>query len=140
VDGAAYLYLDLDDFKAVNDGPHSHEVGDEVLATLGERLRRCVRVTDAVGRRGGDEFSVLFNGVHDEATALLLAERVMGAIRAPIATCDGPREVRASIGVALTAPGRRDFEPDLRQHADAAMYEAKAAGGGIRFWREAPGA
>jgi diguanylate cyclase (GGDEF)-like protein len=138
VDGAAYLFLDLDDFKLLNDGPRSHQVGDDVLAALGARLRRCVRVTDAVGRRGGDEFSLLFNGVHDEATALLLAERVMDAIRAPIATCDGPREVRASIGVALAVPGRRDFEPDLRQHADAAMYDAKAAGGGIRLWRDPP--
>ena len=140
VDGAAYLFLDLDDFKALNDGPHSHQVGDEVLAALGDRLRRCVRVTDAVGRGGGDEFMVLFNGVHDEASAHHLAERVLDAIRAPIQTMDGPKEVRASIGVALAVPGRRDFEPDLRQHADAAMYAAKAAGGGIRHWREPAGA
>jgi diguanylate cyclase (GGDEF)-like protein len=138
VDGAAYLFVDLDDFKALNDGPRSHQVGDEVLATLGGRLRRCVRVTDAVGRRGGDEFSVLFNGVRDEDTALLLAERVMDAIRVPVETSDGAKEVRASIGVALAVPGRRDFEPDLRQHADAAMYEAKAAGGGIRLWQDPP--
>ena len=70
VDGAAYLFLDLDGFKAVNDGPRSHHVGDQVLAALGERLQRSVRVTDAVGRRGGDEFMVLFNGVRDEATAV----------------------------------------------------------------------
>ena len=136
VDGAAYLFLDLDDFKAINDGPRSHQVGDQVLAALGERLQRSVRVTDAVGRRGGDEFMVLFNGVRDEATAVGLAERILAAVTAPVATDDGPKQVGVSIGVALAVPGRRDFEPDLRGHADAAMYEAKAAGGGIRVWRE----
>jgi diguanylate cyclase (GGDEF)-like protein len=136
VDGAAYLFLDLDDFKAINDGPRSHHVGDQVLAELGERLQRSVRVTDAVGRRGGDEFMVLFNGVRDEPTALLLAERILAAVTAPVTTDDGPKQVGVSIGVALAVPGRRDFEPDLRGHADTAMYEAKAAGGGIRVWQE----
>jgi len=136
VDGAAYLFLDLDDFKAVNDGPRSHHVGDQVLAALGERLQRSVRVTDSVGRRGGDEFMVLFNGVRDEPTAVGLAERILAAVTAPVATDDGPKQVGVSIGVALAVPGRRDFEPDLRGHADTAMYEAKAAGGGIRVWQE----
>jgi diguanylate cyclase (GGDEF)-like protein len=136
VDGAAYLFIDVDDFKSLNDGPRSHQVGDQVLVALGSRLRRCVRVTDAVGRRGGDEFMVLFNGVRDEAAALRLAGRIQEAIREPIATDDGPKTIDASIGVAMAVPGRRDFEPDLRGRADAAMYEAKAAGGGIRAWRE----
>jgi diguanylate cyclase (GGDEF)-like protein len=136
VDGAAYLFLDLDDFKAINDGPRSHHTGDQVLAAVGERLQRSVRVTDAVGRRGGDEFMVLFNGVRDEPTALLLAERILVAVTAPIATDDGPKQVGVSIGVALAVPGHRDFEPDLRAHADTAMYEAKASGGGIRVWQE----
>lgn len=136
VDGAAYLYLDLDHFKAVNDGPRSHLIGDQVLAALGERLRRSVRVTDAVGRRGGDEFMILFTGVRDEATAERLAQRIHEVVTAPYATDDGEKRVGASIGVALLEPGRRDFEPDVRQHADAAMYEAKARGGGISTWRE----
>jgi diguanylate cyclase (GGDEF)-like protein len=136
VDGAAYLFLDLDDFKALNDGPRSHQVGDQVLVELGARLRRCARVTDAVGRRGGDEFMLLFNGVRDEATARQVAQRVLAAVSEPFPTDDGEKRIGASIGVALAAPGRRDFEPDLRGHADAAMYEAKAAGGGIRLWGE----
>jgi len=135
-EGAAYLFLDLDDFKALNDGPRSHQVGDQVLAALGDRLRRGTRVIDAVGRRGGDEFMVLFTGVPDEATAEALATRVHALVTAPYQTDDGPRTVGVSIGVALAVPGRRDFEPDLRGHADTAMYEAKAAGGGIRVWRE----
>jgi diguanylate cyclase (GGDEF)-like protein len=136
VDGAAYLFLDLDDFKELNDGPRSHQVGDQVLVELGARLRRCVRVTDAVGRRGGDEFMVLFNGVRDESSAVTLAERVMEVVATPFETDDGPKTVGASIGVSLAVPGGHDYEPDLRVHADAAMYEAKSTGGGIRVWRE----
>jgi diguanylate cyclase (GGDEF)-like protein len=135
VDGAAYLFLDLDNFKAVNDGPRSHLVGDEVLAELGARLRRSVRVTDAVGRRGGDEFLVLLNGVHDEAEVVGLAQRIHDAIVAPFTTSDGPKEVGVSIGIALAAPGGQELESDLRERADEAMYAAKAEGGGIRIWR-----
>jgi diguanylate cyclase (GGDEF)-like protein len=136
VDGAAYLFLDLDDFKALNDGPRSHHVGDQVLVALGDRLRRGVRVTDAVGRRGGDEFMVLINGVRDEAMAEQLVQRIADLITAPYQTDDGTKTVGVSIGVALAVPGRRDFEPDLRGRADTAMYEAKEAGGGFRIWHE----
>jgi len=61
---------------------------------------------------------------------------VHAALTAPYLTEDGERRIGASIGVALAVPGRRDFEPDLRQRADAAMYEAKAAGGGVRMSRD----
>jgi diguanylate cyclase (GGDEF)-like protein len=135
IDGAAYLFLDLDDFKAVNDGPRSHLVGDEVLAELGDRLRRSVRVTDAVGRRGGDEFMVLLNGVDEEAEATVLAQRIHDAIVEPFLTRDGPKQIGVSIGIALTAPGGHELESDLRERADRAMYAAKAEGGGIRIWR-----
>jgi diguanylate cyclase (GGDEF)-like protein len=137
VEGSAYLFLDLDGFKAVNDSARSHLAGDQVLAELGRRLRRVVRATDAVGRRGGDEFMVLFTGVQDEATALRLAERVTETVTRPYPTDDGEHRIGVSVGVAMLTPGRRDFEPDVRQHADAAMYEAKRAGGGIRIWTEA---
>jgi diguanylate cyclase (GGDEF)-like protein len=138
IEGAAYVFLDLDGFKQVNDGPRSHAVGDEVLAELGERLRRSIRVTDAAGRRGGDEFMVLFVGVRDEATAVSLAERVHELVTAPYRTSDGEKRVGASVGVALVVPGERDFEPDLRQRADDAMYAAKGDGGGVRPWRPKP--
>ena len=105
VEGSAYLFLDLDGFKALNDGPRNHLVGDQVLIAVGERLRRAVRVTDAVGRHGGDEFTVLFSGVADEATALALAERVHAALTAPYLTEDGERRIGASIGVALARAG-----------------------------------
>ena len=135
IEGAAYVFIDLDGFKAVNDGPRSHDVGDEVLAELGARLRASIRITDAAGRRGGDEFMVLFVGVPDEATAVALAERVHALATAPYATRDGEHRVGASVGVARIVPGDRDFEPDLRRRADDAMYDAKLAGGGVRAWR-----
>ena len=138
VEGAAYVFLDLDGFKAVNDDARDHAVGDQVLVEVGRRLRRAVRVTDAVGRRGGDEFMVLFTGVRDETVALKLATRIRDTLTGPYDTVAGEKTVGVSIGVARLVPGRRDFEPDVRQHADAAMYEAKAAGGGIRAWQDPP--
>jgi diguanylate cyclase (GGDEF)-like protein len=113
-------------------------VGDEVLAELGARLRASIRITDAAGRRGGDEFMVLFVGVPDEPTALALAARVHALATAPYSTRDGEHRVGASVGVARIVPGERDFEPDLRRRADEAMYDAKASGGGVRAWRPAP--
>ena len=138
IEGAAYLFIDLDRFKAVNDGPRDHVIGDQVLAEVGARLRRSIRVTDAAGRRGGDEFTVLLVGVADPATAELLAWRIHAQIVGPYQTNAGERRVGASVGVAMITAGRRDFEPDVRQHADAAMFAAKEQGGGVRVWREAP--
>lgn len=103
---------------------------------VGRLLRRSVRVTDAVGRRGGDEFMVLFVGVGDEAVAMSRAQLVHDAIAAPCETDDGEHTIVASVGLAMLVPGRHDFEPDIRQHADASMYAAKDAGGGIRAWEE----
>lgn len=136
IEGSAYLFLDLDGLKAVNDTARDQDAGDRVVAEVGRRLRGSIRVTDAAGRRGGDEFMVLFTGVRDEAAALRLAERIHGVVTAPHATTAGEWRVGASIGVVLISPGRRDFEPDIRQRADAAMYEARAAGGGIRVGRD----
>ena len=81
---------------------------------------------------------LLFVGVRDEATAVSLAQRVHGLVTAPYVTTDGLKQVGASVGVALIVPGERDFEPDLRQRADRAMYDAKLAGGGVRAWRPLP--
>jgi diguanylate cyclase (GGDEF)-like protein len=136
IEGSAYLFLDLDGFKRLNDGARDHAVGDEVLAELGARLRRSIRVTDAAGRRGGDEFMVLLVGVRDVETARRLAERLHTVVTAPYATADGEKQVGVSIGVAMVVPGQRDFEPDIRHRADTTMYEAKSAGGGIRIWQE----
>lgn len=133
VGGTAVIFVDLDDFKTVNDD-HGHAAGDAVLSSIGSRLQRVVRGQDLVGRIGGDEFLVVCPDVEDEATALVLAERVSAAMEAPVDL--GGRTVRqtASVGVAWTG-ARPTIDADaLIAEADEAMYAAKHArdgGGGV---------
>jgi diguanylate cyclase (GGDEF)-like protein/PAS domain S-box-containing protein len=116
-EAAGVLFLDLDDFKAVND-QHGHARGDEVLVALAERLRVAVRPSDTVARLGGDEFVVVCEDI-DERSARGLAERLSAAVRA--------HDLTVSIGIAL---GDGDTEPaTLLEAADAAAYRAKGAGG-----------
>jgi diguanylate cyclase (GGDEF)-like protein/PAS domain S-box-containing protein len=117
----AALFVDLDDFKLVNDR-FGHHVGDEVLCVIAERLRSTVRDVDVVARLGGDEFCVLiFDG--DEQIAIDAGERMLEALRRPIAVCGQEFTVSASIGISAGAP-----QSDLLQRADAAMYRAKTNG------------
>ena len=125
---AAVLMFDLDDFKPVNDS-HGHAAGDEVLRTIGERLRQQCRERDLIARLGGDEFVVVLNSVPSLQAALGTAERIRAAVQEPIDR-DGVRvQVGASIGVAmLPADG---LEPErLLQRADDRLYAAKHAGKG----------
>jgi diguanylate cyclase (GGDEF)-like protein/PAS domain S-box-containing protein len=121
---AGVLFIDLDDFKRIND-LFGHAAGDEVLAELGRRLRRAVRPADTVARLGGDEFVVVCEAI-DGPTALALGHRLEEAIRRPVAVAGGEQQLSASIGIAL---GRDDADAMLAA-ADAAVYEAKAAGRG----------
>jgi diguanylate cyclase (GGDEF)-like protein len=117
------LFVDLDNFKQVND-VHGHGVGDELLSTLGDRLRSAVRPADTVARMGGDEFVVVCEHT-DTSGVLALADRLETAISAPVLAGGARHSLSASIGIAL---GHED--PDLLLHeADAAVYRAKAAGG-----------
>ena len=118
------LFVDLDDFKEVNDA-RGHAAGDAVLVELGERLRAAVRPADTVARLGGDEFVVVCEEV-DEAAAMALGRPPRGGDPASRSRSRGvEHRLTASIGVAL---GRTD--PDaLLADADAAVYQAKAGGG-----------
>jgi diguanylate cyclase (GGDEF)-like protein len=132
---AALLAIDLDGFKSIND-IHGHGVGDEVIRTVGERLRSTIRLTDAAVRLGGDEFGVLLAEVPDVATAQLVAERIHERLCEPIDLDDRVVMVGASIGVQMVEPS--DRPPTMQrvhQLADALMYEAKQSGGGVRFSR-----
>jgi diguanylate cyclase (GGDEF)-like protein/PAS domain S-box-containing protein len=123
----AVLFLDLDNFKAVND-LHGHEVGDRLLVEVARRLEQAVRATDTVARLGGDEFAVICEGA-DAATASLVASRVQEAFKDPVAVTGEQFPVGMSIGVALSPPYSAD---SLLRYADSAMYHAKAtARGGV---------
>lgn len=124
-------YLDLDDFKAINDR-HGHAIGDEVLQNVAERLHAAVRESDIVGRHGGDEFMVLLDTVHGAADARLMAERTLQSIRRPIHTQVGTLSVGASLGFAIY-PYDATTAEGLKKAADDAMYAAKRAGG--NNWR-----
>ena len=123
----AVLYLDLDDFKVVNDSL-GHDAGDELLVAVAERLRDCLRPEDTVARLGGDEFAVLVEDAEDAAAAARVAERIGEALReAPFEVRDRRMTVGASVGVVLADEQRRGAE-DLLRGADLAMYEAKDRG------------
>jgi diguanylate cyclase (GGDEF)-like protein/PAS domain S-box-containing protein len=125
-DTFAVLYIDLDDFKAINDS-HGHHVGDAVLTAVGLRLRVCVRETDTVARLGGDEFGVLLSSLESSGYAEEVAERILATLRQPLVAADRMFFVRASIGISKFP----DDGPDataLQRKADAAMYRAKQKG------------
>lgn len=125
----AVVFVDVDDFKFVNDG-HGHAAGDEVLQALGARLRSAVREHDAVGRVGGDEFLAVCAGLGSEAGAVELAERITSALGDPVGFRRQRIRVSASVGVAWS-PGGEEVDADaLVARADSAMYATKGAGGG----------
>ena len=125
-DSVAVLFLDLDDFKVVNDG-FGHEAGDRLLIQVAHRLKSAVRDSDLVARLGGDEFTVLCCGLEDPSTATITAGRIRAALSAPFDVAGQRRHVRVSIGCRVAAPGEADPDALLRD-ADSAMYQAKGAG------------
>ena len=122
----AVLFIDLDDFKRVNDSL-GHTAGDALLVTVAERLRACLRPDDMAARLGGDEFAVLLETA-DADGAALVAQRIITHLAEPFDLGGTTVLVRASIGIALTSTARHDT--DLLRDADVAMYVAKTAGKG----------
>ena len=123
----AVLFLDIDDFKRINDA-HGHHVGDELLRAVGVRLREVVRPTDLLSRPGGDEFLLVMTGprsLTDAATQV--AARVVGALREPMELSVGTLRIGASVGVS-SFPRDAGTADDLLRHADLAMYAAKRSG------------
>ncbi|TDY04359.1 diguanylate cyclase with PAS/PAC and GAF sensors [Thiohalophilus thiocyanatoxydans] len=119
----ALLYLDLKDFKYVNDS-FGHEVGDQVLREMAHRLLQCVRESDTVGRMGGDEFTVLLTNVLGPEYTGIIADRIRAAIAAPFDIAGQRLTISVSIGVAVYPDQGEDREQLFRQ-ADADMYAVK---------------
>jgi diguanylate cyclase (GGDEF)-like protein len=130
----ALCCIDLDDFKPINDR-YGHEIGDEVLRAVAQRLRQCLRDTDYVGRHGGDEFMLLFAAEKGELAVETLALRVREAIMQPIATRAGTVSVSASLGFSLF-PRHGGSADALKVAADRAMYVAKQGGAGWSLYSE----
>jgi diguanylate cyclase (GGDEF)-like protein len=122
----AVMFLDLDDFKHVNDSL-GHAAGDALLVTVAERLRASLREDDLAARLGGDEFAVLLEHAPTTVEAERAADRVLGGLLAPLSVEGHVVRVHASIGVALASRGASTAEQLLR-NADLAMYAAKAGG------------
>ncbi len=121
----ALLLFDLDHFKELND-TLGHDAGDQLLRQVGERLHTVLRAEDTAARLGGDEFGVLLCGACDIERAELVADKILSAIARPFPIKGLNLRVTASIGIALFPEHAHDGER-LMQHADVAMYEAKAA-------------
>ena len=122
------LFLDLDDFKRINDHA-GHAAGDAVLIAAAERIRRCVRPTDLAARLGGDEFAVLLEDA-DERRGQEIAHRIVALLSEAVTVSGQPVWVRASIGLATATAGSEVDADDLMRRADIAMYRAKEAGKG----------
>jgi diguanylate cyclase (GGDEF)-like protein len=122
----AVLFIDLDTFKTVND-THGHDIGDELLGAVADRLADCVRAGDTLARLGGDEFVALLVDLSEDDHANSTAHRMLNLLAEPFMLGDLTLRISASIGVAVARAGRAK---DLLHAADGAMYEAKNAGPG----------
>ncbi|MDA9437478.1 bifunctional diguanylate cyclase/phosphodiesterase [Bradyrhizobium sp. CCBAU 51627] len=122
----AVHYIDIDEFKGVNDAL-GHLVGDELLKSVAESLRKCAGPTDFVARLGGDEFAIVQSAVPSQDQVSELVARVFAAIRAPFDCMGHHLTTDASIGIAL-APGHGTALDQILKNADMAMYAAKSAG------------
>lgn len=124
----AVIFLDLDDFKLVNDSL-GHPAGDRLLVSVAGRLSQSLRGGDTAARFGGDEFAILLEETAGPEEACEVAERILAELRVPLTVEDHEIQVRASIGIALSPAGGED-PAELMQAADVAMYAAKARGKG----------
>jgi len=123
----AIMYLDIDDFKQVND-IFGHDMGDELLKVVAGRLQSCVRSMDTVCRQGGDEFIVLLSEITHPQDAAHVAEKIIKAINEPVFIHKQELHITTSIGIAIYPVDGNDDATELMKKADIAMYVAKNKG------------
>jgi diguanylate cyclase (GGDEF)-like protein len=124
----AVLYLDLDEFKSVNDRL-GHGAGDELLVQVASRLKSCARASDSVARLGGDEFAIIANGINSSEQALAFAERLVETFSVPFMIDGSTVYNTVSIGIAI-APSADVSSDVLMKNTDTALYRAKGEVGG----------
>jgi diguanylate cyclase (GGDEF)-like protein/PAS domain S-box-containing protein len=124
----AVLFLDLDNFKGINDSL-GHATGDKLLVAAAERLQNCLRSSDTAARLGGDEFAILVESMFRTDEAVMIAERILSVFNEPFIIDGKAIYVGTSIGIAVSSPDTPTSEEMLR-NADLAMYKAKAEGKG----------
>ncbi len=124
----AVLFLDLDNFKSINDSL-GHAAGDKLLVCVAERLQDCLREADTAARLGGDEFAVLVESMFRPDEAIMIAERILSVFRQPFLVDGKEIHVGTSIGIAVSSPVTTASE-ELLRNADLAMYLAKSQGKG----------
>lgn len=134
----ALMLLDLDRFKTVND-TFGHDMGDELLKAVSERLKTCVRETDTVARMGGDEFTIILEGASSQQNILVVATRIAESIGTPFEIKGQQISVGISIGVTIYPHDDHPID-ELLKHADMAMYRAKQQGGNAFHLHEDSGA
>ncbi|MEM7337026.1 MAG: EAL domain-containing protein [Actinomycetota bacterium] len=137
-DGSLFgvLFLDLDRFKVINDSL-GHDVGDDLLKIVAERLRAATRSTDVVARLGGDEFVVIARGLASEESIVSIARQVTKRLNEPVSLNERQQHVSASIGVAIATPNETRTPDELVRDADAAMYKAKRERSGYSVFDDA---
>jgi diguanylate cyclase (GGDEF)-like protein/PAS domain S-box-containing protein len=135
--GLAAIFVDLDDFKTINDSL-GHAAGDEVLLEVAKRITLAVRSGDTPARFGGDEFAILLEDVDDVQAAADTAERVLESLSAPLEIAHKTLSIRASVGISIAEAGAAIDADELIRNADSAMYIAKSDGkGGYRVFEPA---
>ncbi|MGO2089854.1 MAG: diguanylate cyclase domain-containing protein [Oceanisphaera sp.] len=122
----ALLYLDLDNFKCVNDTV-GHEGGDHLLIEIAQRLQNTVRASDIVGRLGGDEFAIILTHIEDQESVRLIAEKIIEQVCIPVQLKQYQAKVGASIGISISPTDGNSGEALVR-NADLAMYHSKWSG------------
>ena len=121
------MLLDLDRFKAVND-TMGHSVGDQLLKGVADRLQACIREVDTVARMGGDEFTIILEGLSSDSDISIVAQRITNSLAEPFQMKDRTASIGVSIGITVYPSDDHEID-ELLKHADAAMYRAKQQGG-----------